>query len=189
MKNLLTLIATTGILLLNSCQETKAKQIDSMVMNEFDEVKEKDAIMRVIEQETTCFYERNYDCWKACWMDEDYAFLAWNGSDGTYYAAVGWNEIDKGVKEYIDAAIKNTPNGQSVISHPTVKREHIQFKFYNENLVFLTWKQYNSNQTNEFFSVSRDTRLMQKKHGQWKIANVSSYWDYKNNIPFDDLKM
>jgi len=189
MKNLLTLIATTGIFLFNSCQQTNSKQIDSMVMNEFDEVKEKDAIMSVIEQETKCMFERNYECWKVCWADEDNAFQAWNGSDGTYYAAVGWDEINKGAKEYIDEIIKNTPDGESVISHPIVKREQIQFKFYNENLAFLTWKQYNSNRTNEYFMESRDTRLMQKKDGQWKIVNVSAYWDYKNTIPFNDLKL
>jgi hypothetical protein len=189
MKSLLTLMMTTGILLLNSCQETSEKQMSSITKSEFDEAKEKDAIMSVIEQETRCFFERNYECWKGCWIDEDYAFLAWNGSDGTYYAALGWDEINNGGKAYIDAAIKNNPEGQSVTSHPIVKRENIQFKFYNEKLAFLVWKQYNSNRTNDFFQVSQDTRLMEKRDGQWKIVNVSAYWDYKNNIPFADLKL
>lgn len=188
MKTLLTLITVAGILLLNSCKETKETQTNSIVKEEFNEVKEKDAIMSVIEEETTCFFDRNYECWKKCWLHEDYALQAWNGSDGTYYAAVGWDEINNGGKAYIEAAIKNTPEEQSKNSHPIVKRENIQVKFYNENLAFLTWKQYNSNRTNEFFQVSQDTRLMEKREGKWKIVYVSGFWDYVNNISFNDLK-
>lgn len=186
MKNSLVFILILGTLLLYSCQESPEHQQESEAVTQaFDEAKEKEAILSVIEEETKCFFERNYECWKENWIQEDYAFQAWNNADGTFAAAIGWGNIDNQAKGYIE----NIPEGQTATSHPIVKRENMQFKFYNDNLAYLIWKQYNSDRKNEFYSVSQEIRLMEKKDGAWKIVNVSSFWDAVNKVPFDDLKI
>ena len=60
-------------------------------------------------------------------------------------------------------------------------------KFFLESLAYLVWDQYNSDKDSKTFLLSKDQRIMEKINGKWKIANVSSYWDYKNVIPADSI--
>ena len=56
----------------------------------FDEAQELAAIMATIENETKCFYARDYECWKKNYAQWEYAFQCWSNSDGTFDAKVGW---------------------------------------------------------------------------------------------------
>lgn len=184
MKNVTLSILTLIFVTFYACQspaDTSDKGVEAAV--EFDEAKEKAAILSAIEQETKCFFERDYECWKEYWIQEDYAFQAWNNADGTFDAAVGWDKIHDQGKSYID----NVPEGKTKTSHPIVKRGDIQFKFYGDNLAYLIWQQYNSDRKNEYYSVSQETRLMEKQDGKWKIVNVTAFWDMVNKIPFAEL--
>lgn len=60
-------------------------------------------------------------------------------------------------------------------------------KFFSETVAYLAWDQYNSDKDSTTFLHSKDQRIMEKVNGKWKIANVSSYWDYKNVIPADSI--
>lgn len=148
---------------------------------EFNKEQELTAIMQVIETETKCFYERNYDCWKQQWSHEEAASHAWNNSDGTYYAKIGWTGIDQSALAFI----KKYPLGKDKSSHPIVKREDMQVHFLGEKGAYLTWKQYNSDRAKTKFTISRDFRVMEKVDGQWKIVSVSSFWDYENLVEID----
>lgn len=147
-----------------------------------DTEKELEAIIQVIEAETQCFFERNYDCWKTAWVNEDYAFLAWNTSKGGYDSAVGWKAIDKMSGDYI----KNNPVKDAKASHPTVKRKDINVKFYGANMAYLTYLQYNSHKTNTYFTPSQEVRIMEKVNGEWKIVQISAFWDYNTKIPMEE---
>ena len=81
-----------------ACNQPKKEETPDTV---FDEAKEKAAIMQVIEKETGCFYKRDYNCWKECFAQKDYAFQAWNNSDGTVDAKSGWTEVDDKIGQYI----------------------------------------------------------------------------------------
>jgi len=56
---------------------------------QLDEAAETEAIMKVIEEETNCFFQGDYECWAKYWSHEDYVFQAWNNSDGTADVARG----------------------------------------------------------------------------------------------------
>lgn len=156
-------------------------QNTSNVVKTFDEDQAKQEIMATIEQETKCFFERNYDCWAENWSHKDYAYQAWNNSDGSVGVAAGWSAVDKQSGDYIKL------EKQYGTSHPIVKREKIIWKFYNDSLAYMIWKQYNADQDSKAYQVSYETRLMEKSTDKWRILNVSAFWDSKNKITADSI--
>ncbi len=142
---------------------------------------EKDAVLATIERETEAFFARDYDNWKSTYVQEDYAFQAWSNRDGTFDSSVGWENIDNSVGKYIHE------NPEPVSSHPIVERKNITFKFYDDDVAYLTWDQFNSDRAGKVFFHSKEVRLMEKVEGTWKIVCVSAFWDFKNLISVDKL--
>jgi hypothetical protein len=150
----------------------------------FNEEKEKKAIIASLTAETENFYKRDYEGVIKYFVHTDYAFHAWNNSDGTFNATVGWPAINEKYKNYI----KENPVPAGSSSHPKVERRNMIFKFFNPKLAFVTWDQYNSDSEKKTFQLSKETRIMEKQDGLWKIANMTAFWDYKNVIPAENLK-
>lgn len=150
-----------------------------------DEELETSKIIKVIEEETRCFFLRDYDCWQNQFTHTDYSYQAWSNSDGTFDASVGWDAIEKNLGKYI----KENPSDpeEAGSSHPIVKRENIKVKFYGNAAAHLTWDQYNSDRSQQYFLHSKEVRLMEKVGEDWKIVNVSAFWNYKNRIPITDV--
>ena len=163
----------------------KQKQENPPSPGNINEAEETSAIIRTIDEETSSFYKRDYIGWKKYFVDGNYAFQGWNNGDGTFDASVGWPEIDKRISDYI----KNHPlaTGQST-SHPRVERRNMVIKFLSEDLAYLVWDQYNGDQENKFFTLSKDQRIMKKENGKWKIVNITAFWNYKNKIPMEGFK-
>lgn len=178
MKHLLPLCIICVLLLLY-CQN-KAQAQSSV----FNEAAEMEKIMKVIGGETSSFYKRDYESWKNYYIHTNYAFQAWNNSDGTVDAKTGWAAVDSGIGNYIKA----NPVAPGGSSHPLVVRKNMITKFYSDTVAYLLWDQYNSDQASQLFQYSKETRLMEKQHGEWKIVYVSGFWDYKNYVPADKLK-
>lgn len=165
-----------------SCQQQDNKVSES-TKPVFDEGAEKEAILKTIEGETDGFYRRDYEAWKKYFIQKDYAFQAWNNGDGSFDASVGWSDIDNRIGNYI----KNNPVKPGETVHPKVDRRNMVIHFFSENLAYLVWDQYNSDEEMKSFTLSKDQRIMEKENGQWKIVNVSSFWNYKNKISADSL--
>lgn len=157
----------------------------SQTGNQFDEEKEKIAILATLTAETEYFFKRDYEGVKKYFVHSDYAFHAWNNADGTFAATVGWPAIDEKYRNYIRQ--NPVPAGSS--SHPKVERHNMVWKFYNSDVAFLIWDQYNSDQSSKMYNHSKETRLMEKQNGIWKIVNMTALWDYKNVITADSLKI
>jgi hypothetical protein len=170
-------ILLTAIVCL-SCSETSSEKEKK---SDADLEKEKVAIKAVIEKETESFFGRDYEAWKSNYAQTDYAFQAWSNNDGTFDSNVGWDDINRQIGRYIsDNPLK---------SHPTVERKNMKFKFYDKDVAYLTWDQFNSDGESKNFHHSKEVRLMEKINGEWKIVCVSAFWDYKNTIPASKLPM
>ena len=182
MKNQVMLSALL-VLLFTSCQQPETNSLKKST-SAFNEVAEKEAIMKVIENETSCFFKRDYDGWKETYAQTDYAFQAWSNDDGTFDAKVGWKEIDEKSGKYF----KENPVPADGISHPKVERRNMIIKFYGENVAYMLWDQYNIDKDLKKYFHSKDTRIMEKIDGKWKIVNVTAFWDYKNPIPVESFK-
>ncbi len=179
MRRLFYLLPLFCCLCLTSCQDTKTSAGELSVTASFDEDAELAAIMEVIEDETACFFARDYDCWKEHWINEDYAFQAWNNTDGTYDAKVGWSEVDRRIGNYIK---ENPVTLGGTLGHPKVERLNLRTRFYGDKVAHLTWEQYNSDDEEKTYQISQELRLMEKVDGDWKIVTVAAFWDYINKV-------
>ena len=170
----------SGLLLCISCTD-KAKEEEAA--REANQERDKKAITEVIENETKSFFARDYDAWKSNYAQTDYAFQAWSNDDGTFDSNVGWEDINKQIGRYI------ADNPEPVSSHPIVERKNMKFKFFDDDVAYLTWDQFNSDKQEKNFHHSKEVRLVEKIDGQWKIVCVSAFWDYKHPIPASRLPM
>lgn len=170
----------SALFLFLSCGSKENSDIES---NEVSIEKEKLAIKNVIENETQSFFGRDYEAWKSNYAQTDYAFQAWSNKDGTFDSNVGWDDINKQIGKYIE------DNPEPISSHPIVERKNMLYKFYGDNVAYLTWDQFNSDQDEKNFHHSKEIRLMEKMDGKWKIVCVSAFWDYKSLIPAEKLPM
>lgn len=182
-----TLYALLTILVTLACAcNSSPENAQSEIQNKtFDEAAETEAIMKVIDGETECFFKGDYQCWTKYWIHEKYAFQGWNNSDGTADAAVGWDKINAQGKDWIEKYYKN---GENVI-HPVVRKEKPLVKFFSNKSAYLIWKQYNADKEKTNFRTSQETRIMEKNEDGWKIVNVSAFWDTQSKIPFDKLQL
>jgi hypothetical protein len=155
------------------------------VDTKFDEVAETTAIMNVIDGETDRFFNGDYAGWSKFWSHQNYASQAWNNSDGSADAAVGWEKINSQGKDWIEKYYKN---GQNVI-HPVVRREKPMVKFFSNTAAYLIWKQYNADKQKTTFRTSQEIRIMEKDAEGWKIVSVAAFWDTEAKIPFDSLQV
>ena len=169
-----------GSLLCVSCAKNEKQDEATQSVNI---EKEKKAINATIEKETQSFFARDYEAWKSNYAQTDYAFQAWSNDDGSFDSNVGWDDINKQIGKYI------TDNPEPVSSHPKVERKNMLYKFYGDNVAYLTWDQFNSDKPEKNFHHSKEVRLMEKINGEWKIVCVSAFWDYKNLIPASKLPM
>lgn len=150
----------------------------------FDEKKEQEAIMATIRQETECFYKGDYDCWKQAYAQTDYSFQAWNNPDSTVDAKTGWKAVDEKIGKYI----RENPAPAGGSNYPKVERRNMIVKFYCDKIAWMSWDQYNFSNKRQVWQYSKETRVMEKMGGQWKIVSVAAFWDYKNEIAADGLK-
>ncbi len=182
MKNQLSILIA-GLATILSCQQPSPNQAAADNQASFNPELETEAIMKVIDNETKCFFDGNYECWASNWSHQDYALQAWNNSDGSADAAIGWEKINAQGKDWIEKYYKN---GKNVI-HPDFKRKKPVVKFFNEKSAYLNWEQYNADAEKKHYRVSQEMRLMEKEADGWKIVNVSAFWDVKPKVHVDSL--
>ena len=168
-----------AVLLLAACNQ----QASVAGVVTFNEEAEKAALMKTITAETETFYSRDYEGWKQNFVQAPYAFQGWSNGDGTFAASTGWVAIDKRIGDYI----KSHPLAKGESYYHNVQRKNMIVKFFSDSLAYLSWDQYNGDKENKWFTYSKDQRIMQKQAGRWMIANVSSFWDYKNKVSIDSL--
>lgn len=149
-----------------------------------DQQKELEAIMKVIKAETDCFYNRDIECWREHWVQDEHTFQGWNNSDGTFDAITGWKNVEQSASAYIKA----NPRQAKETRRRKVFRKNMVVKFYNDQLAYLVWDQYNESRDGKSYTHSKDSRIMEKHNGQWKIANMTAFWDYENLVMADQLK-
>ena len=189
MKNISIFLGACCILFITSCKEAEQKGNDQIasadaVNSSLNQEAELEAIMAVIDQETRCFFKRDFDCWQAQWAGSENDALTWNNADGTFVTNIG-SSVASFVKNYLTENPLKEGQGST---HPEIKRENIQVKFYGDSVAYVLWKQYNSNEEGDAYNISQDFRLMEKIDGSWKIENVSSFWDYKNQVAAAEVK-
>lgn len=147
-----------------------------------DRTLDEKAIMATIQNETDCFYARDYACWKDNYVHGNHVFQGWSNDNGTFDTKVGWEKVNAKIEKYIKE------NKAPIAANRKVERRNMQYTFYGDMACYMTWDQYQEEKTGKNYMHSHEIRLMEKHNGQWKIACVAAFWDYKNFTPIAALK-
>lgn len=131
--------------------------------NTDDFSKKERAVIKVIEQETEGWWQRDYDKWSNTWARKDY--ILWSGTtQESHLQYDSWEELSAFVKESF-AAYPNPDLGD-------ITRKDWQIRIY-KNAAWVRFVQ-------DAYSVTTETRMLEKVNGEWKLVylgwiNKSSY--------------
>ncbi|MFD0798851.1 hypothetical protein ACFQZJ_15375 [Maribacter chungangensis] len=146
-----------GILSLGSCKQEKSTEIKTIPPVNFEQ--EKKAILETLQSETTVAFQRNYEAWTEKWVhDENISKTYINFEDSTHSEAIGWNKISAFVKAFMEEHPEPEPAPKLV--------NDIDVRLYG-NGAWVSFEQVDS-----LRGLKRETRLMEKIEGQWKIAGM-----------------
>lgn len=156
---LLIILLFTTLLFAISCKEVpKGKTKDGTDQTVNFET-EKAAILATLNNETKVAFQRDYESWKEKWVhDPNMSKTYINFVDSTFSEAVGWDEISNFVKIFIEEHPEPEPVPRIV--------DDINVRLYG-NGAWVTYEQQDS-----LRGLKRETRLMEKVNGEWKIAGM-----------------
>lgn len=122
---------------------------------------EKTSILKVLNDETKAAFNRDYAGWKEKWIQKSYVTKTYmNFADNSMSETLGWKEIDDFVRTYIEEHPEPAPLPKLVDS--------IDVRIYGNG----AWVMYE--QVDPKLGTKRETRLMEKENGQWKIAGMQT---------------
>ena len=134
-----------------------------------DEPKEQEAaIMEVIRGESAAFWEKDYDKWASYWAHGPYVRIMGWWEDGGVTVTEGWETISSGMRKLMEG----NPEPNSTAS--LVRRENVNLRL-SDSMALVTFDQYGLDTGDERMDMpglSRETRVLEKQDGQWKIIYV-----------------
>lgn len=150
----------TLFILATSCKR-KTTEISDTSSTQINPELEKQAILDRLNNETKDAFQRDYEAWTTNWVhDPSISKVYINFADSTFSESIGWNQISKFVKTFI----KEHPEPEPV---PKLL-DKIDVRLYG-NGAWVTYEQQDS-----LRGLKRETRLMEKIHGEWKIAGMQT---------------
>lgn len=143
------------------CGEVKKDNQNIEVDTSIDSEAEKKAILETLNNETKAAFERDYDAWKQKWVhDPNITKTYIDFPENSFSESVGWNEISQFVKIFIEEHPEPEPIPKLL--------DKINVRLYG-NGAWVTYEQQDS-----LRGRKRETRLMEKVNGEWKIAGMQT---------------
>ena len=166
---ILSISATIALLLALSCKEDKTNRAEQEVNREVDIELERNAILETLNNETKAAFQRDYEGWTEYWVhDPDITKTYIDFADSTFSESVGWKEISGFVKTFIEEHPEPEPLPELL--------NHVDIRLY-DNGAWVTYEQQDS-----LRGLKRETRLMEKTDGKWKIAGMqTTIYGFKTN--------
>jgi len=121
--------------------------------------KEKRAIMESLRNETKAACQRDYEAWKSFWVQHPKISKTYmNFDENTFSEMNGWKEVDDFVRTYIEEHPEPVT--------PPAQPEELDLRLYGTG----AWVSFDI--LDEGQGLKRETRLMEKEGGIWKIAGM-----------------
>lgn len=139
----------------DSNEEIKEENVDDTIRLE----KEKESILESLRTETRDAFKRDYEAWRTNWVHRPTVVKTYmNFSDSTFSEMIGWKEVDSFVRRYIEEHPEPVP--------PPEQPSNISIQLFGTG----AWVSYGT--IDKTFGRKRETRLMLKENGRWKIAGM-----------------
>ena len=149
------------LFILASCKEMNESKVEPSATEQMNLKLEKQAILETLNNETKDAFQRDYEAWTKNWVhDPDISKVYVDFADTTFSESIGWKKISQFVKTFIE----EHPEPESV---PELLDE-INVRLYG-NGAWVTYEQQDS-----IRGLKRETRLMEKVDGEWKIAGMQT---------------
>lgn len=155
-------------LVFSSCSISVKNDDDATSATTVDYEKERQAILAVIEGESAAFWDKDYDKWASYWVHEPYIRTMGWWQDGGVTVVEGWDRRAERSKGNFTKSPEANPTATRV------RRENMNMRIYPE-VAWLTFDQYGEDTGDSLMDMpglSRETRIMEKHDGEWKIAYV-----------------
>lgn len=123
---------------------------------------EREAIRKVIDQETRAYFEQKYDLWASTWVQDSTAFRL-TVSPSSFSKITGWDKLNAGVKESMQTA---TPYSEEDMAPYTNKFDYEYYINGNMATVFLK-------EGKTLKDANDEIRLMVKQNGAWKLLGLT----------------
>lgn len=120
--------------------------------------KDEDAIKKVLQEETSTYFHKNYDGWANTWAHDTANYILQAGPNG-YNKIEGWNAI---AAQYKDG-IKSLQVRSDAEIAPFLNKHDYRI-YVNGNMATVTFREGNKNPNVE-------SRTLIKENGSWKILN------------------
>ncbi|MEM7132379.1 MAG: nuclear transport factor 2 family protein [Chloroflexota bacterium] len=133
--------------------------------------------MQLLATESTAFWHKDFEAWAACWLHTPYVRIMGWWARGGVTVIEGWEAISSRMKATMAANPEPNPTASNV------RRENVNLQI-NENMAWLTFDQYGEETGDvemDMPGLSRETRVVEKKNGEWKIVYVNWLLEGKDN--------
>lgn len=159
-RNLLSFALLT-LFIFASCGDKKDSENNDTDSEQINPELEKQAILERLNKETKDAFQRDYEAWTKNWVhDPNISKVYVDFADSTFSESIGWEKISLFVKSFIEEHPEPEPVPELL--------DKINVRLYG-NGAWVTYEQQDS-----IRGLKRETRLMEKVNGQWKIAGMQT---------------
>lgn len=149
------------IFCLTNCQKKTADTLVHSKEQTLQPEQEKKAILATLNNETKAAFQRDYDSWQSYWVhDPNMTKVYLDFPENTFSESLGWAKIDEFVKDFFEAHPDPEPVPKLLDS--------VNVRLFGQG-AWVTYEQQDS-----IRGLKRETRLMEKVDGQWKIAGMQT---------------
>ncbi len=139
------------------------------MMNANESQSDATAIMQVISDESSAFWRKDFEAWSQCWLHTPHIRMIGWWARGGITVIEGWDALSSRVKTTMTTNPEPNPTASNV------RRDNINLHI-NENMAWVTFDQLGQDTGDlemDMPGLSRETRILEKQNGQWKIVYVN----------------